>query len=104
MVASPLAWTVIDYNTTISNLTIWGLITGLIVGFSQAASQRKSNSARFSWSVLVSIAWGGAWFISANVIVDAGSNYAIFGSTGALTATLFLSLFINRLLAKQERS
>jgi hypothetical protein len=51
---------------------------------------------------LVSLAWGVAWFISANVILDPESGYAVFGSTGALVATVFLGLFLNRVLAKKK--
>jgi hypothetical protein len=104
MIASPIAWALINFSTTIADLTIWGLITGSIVGFAQAASQRNPLQVNLMWSGLVSIAWGGAWFISANVIVDADENYAIFGSTGAIVATSVMAFFVNLLLAKKEKS
>jgi hypothetical protein len=104
MISSPIAWALIDFSTTIADLTIWGLVTGLIVGFAQAASQRNPLRVNLRWSGLVSIAWGVAWFISANVIVDADANYAIFGSTGAIVATSVMAFFVNRLLAKKEKS
>ena len=46
--------------------------------------------------------WALAWFISASVIVDAESSYAIFGSTGAIAATTLLSFAINPLLLKKN--
>lgn len=104
MIASPIAWALIDFSTRIADLTIWGLVTGSIVGFAQAASQRNPFRVNLMWSVLVSLAWGGAWFISANVIVDADANHAIFGSTGAVVATSVMAFFVNRLLAKKEKS
>jgi hypothetical protein len=43
-----------------------------------------------------------AWFISANVIVDADASYAIFGSTGALVATALLAIFVNLILSRKK--
>lgn len=104
MISSPIAWALIDFSTTVGDLTIWGLITGSIVGLAQAASQRNPLHVNLMWAGLVGIAWGGAWFISSNVIVDADANYAIFGSTGAIVATSVLAFFVNALLNHKERS
>lgn len=102
MVASPIAWTLTSYSTSVETLTIWGLIAGALVGLGQIASQRPNVKKTITWSVLVSISWGIAWFISASVIVDIDSNYAVFGSTGALVATALLGFFLNPVLAKKN--
>lgn len=102
MIGSPLAWILRSFSTTIPSLTIWGLIAGAIVGLAQSLSQRISLKKAVSWTALVSGSWGLAWFISANVIVDADANYAVFGSTGAIVSTLILSFFLNPLLAKKK--
>ena len=100
--ASPLAWSVISYSTSVESLTTWGLIAGAILGIGQVLSQRMELVKTLSWAALVSLAWGLAWFISANVIVDPESGYAVFGSTGALVATIFLGFFLNPVLAKKK--
>jgi hypothetical protein len=102
MFASPIAWALIGYSSSVLALTTWGLIAGIIVGLSQALSQRLQVSKSLIWATLVSAAWGLAWFISANVIVDAESNYAIFGSTGAVVATAGLSLFLSPVLTRTK--
>lgn len=102
MIGSPIAWVLINFSTTITSLTIWGLITGAIAGLAQALSQRYTTGKSLGWAALVSGAWGLAWFISANVIVDAEAGYAVFGSTGAIVATALLALFINPILAKRK--
>lgn len=102
MIASPLAWAAVSYSTSIEALSLWGLIAGALVGFGQALSQRLKLKQLLIWTLLVSPTWGFAWLISANVIVDADANYAIFGSTGAITATIILGFFINRLLSKKN--
>ena len=102
MVASPIAWAIVSYSTAIPALTIWGLTAGAIVGLAQALSQRLPLKGVVSWSMLVTGAWGLAWFISANVIVDAEASYAVFGSTGALAATALLAIFINPVLSRKK--
>lgn len=102
MVASPVAWAVVAFSTSIEALSLWGLIAGAIVGCGQALSQRLKWEKVLIWAGLVSATWGLAWLISANVIVDADSNYAVFGSTGAIVATSVLSFFLNPLLATRR--
>ena len=102
MLASPIAWALVSYSTSISALTIWGLVSGAIVGLAQAFSQRLAWAKIVVWLGLVSVSWAVAWFISANVIVDAEASYAIFGSTGALIATVLLAIFVNRILSRKN--
>ena len=100
--ASPIAWTVVSYSTTTESLTVWGLIAGAILGLGQGLSQRLETVKTLAWAALVSGAWGVAWFVSASVIVDPESGYAVFGSTGALVATILLGFFLNPVLAKKK--
>ena len=102
MVASPIAWTLTSYSTSVATLSIWGVIAGALVGLGQFASQKPKLKTLITWSALVSISWGLAWFTSASVIVDIDSNYAVFGSTGALVATALLGFFLNPVLAKKN--
>lgn len=104
MLASPIAWLLTSYSTTVPALSIWGLVAGALVGLGQMLSQRVPITRAVGWAALVSVSWGIAWFVSANVIVDADSNYAIFGSTGAILATGLLALALNPLLSKKRKS
>lgn len=101
MFASPIASSLVGYSTSVTALAVWGLIVGLTVGLGQALGQRLPITKAAQWGSVVSLSWGLAWFISANVIVDAEASYAIFGSTGALVATVALALFVNPVLAKK---
>jgi len=40
------------------------------------------------------LAWALAWFITSKVIVDPEAQYQIFGSSGALVATLGLGIVL----------
>lgn len=101
-VASPIAGLITEFQTTVTALTSWGFIAGLLGGLVQALSQKLTLGKVALWGLAVSATWGAAWFISANVIVDAEASYAIFGSTGALLATVILSVLINPVLAKSQ--
>ena len=102
MVASPLAWALTSYSTSVETMTMWGLIAGAVVGFGQIATQKLGLQKTLAWTALVAAAWSLAWFISASVIVDIDSNYAIFGSTGALAATTLLAIFLNPILGRKR--
>lgn len=102
MIASPLAWEIIDYSTSRASLAFWGAITGGAVGLTQAMAQRVASIKIVSWSLLVASSWCLAWFISASVIVDAEANYAVFGSTGAIAAVSIQGLLLNRIFGKDK--
>lgn len=104
MIASPIAWVTILYSTSTEALTLWGLMSGALVGFAQGLSQRLAVKRVLMWTTLSAASWGLAWFISANVIVDAEAGYAIFGSTGALAATAVLALFLNPVFASRKEA
>jgi hypothetical protein len=80
------------------SLTGSGLIAGLLVGISQALSQSRDIKFAFIWSISMAIAWSLAWFITSKVIVDPEAQYQIFGSSGALVATVGLGLVLNWIL------
>lgn len=94
-IGSMMSYLIEGTSTDITALVLKGFLSGFVVGFAQIISQRKLVHQIVLWSVLTSVAWAIGWFITANVIVDAASNYAIFGSSGALVATILLSFVIN---------
>jgi hypothetical protein len=75
-------------------LTGSGLIAGLLVGISQALSQSRDVKFALVWSISTAIAWSLAWFITSKVIVDPEAQYQIFGSSGALVATVGLGVVL----------
>jgi hypothetical protein len=102
MIASPIAGLVTQFETSVAALTTWGLVAGALVGLGQFLTQRRGLVKSVTWAVCVSVTWALAWFISASVIVDAESSYAIFGSTGAIAATTLLLFAIKPLLLKKN--
>jgi hypothetical protein len=76
------------------SLTGSGLIAGSLVGIAQALSQSRDPRFAFVWSISTAIAWSLAWFITSKVIVDPEAQYQVFGSSGALVATVGLGVVL----------
>lgn len=93
-IGSAVGYLLVGSEITVGALILKGLISGLIVGSMQVTSQQVAIKAALIWSVTTGLAWAVAWYITAHVIVDIESKYAIFGSSGALVATIFQSFFI----------
>jgi hypothetical protein len=77
-----------------ASLTSSGLVSGLLVGLAQALSQSRDTKFALVWSLSTMVAWALAWFITSKVIVDPEAQYQIFGSSGALVATVGLSFVL----------
>jgi hypothetical protein len=76
------------------SLTGSGLVAGLLVGIAQSLSQTRDLKFLFVWSLSTMLAWALAWFITSKVIVDPEAQYQIFGSSGALVATVGLGIVL----------
>ena len=77
-----------------ASLTGSGLVAGLIVGIAQSLSQTRDFKFILVWSFSTMVAWALAWFITSKVIVDPEAQYQIFGSSGALVATVGLGFVL----------
>jgi hypothetical protein len=75
-----------------ASLTGSGIVAGLLVGVAQALSQSRDFKFAVVWTLGTAVAWSLAWFITSKVIVDPEAQYQIFGSSGALIATLGLGV------------
>jgi len=77
-----------------ASLTGSGLVAGLIVGIAQSLSQTRDIKFILVWSISTMVAWAIAWLITSKVIVDPEAQYQIFGSSGALIATVGLGVVL----------
>ena len=83
-----------SYKFDTASLTGSGLVAGLLVGIAQSISQSRDLKFAFVWSTSTMVAWAIAWFITSKVIVDPEAQYQIFGSSGALIATVGLGFVL----------
>jgi hypothetical protein len=77
---------VVDYGTSIGELTVQGAITGLAVGAAQGSLLR--GRLALVWAPALSAAWALGWATTTSIGVDVETQYTIFGSSGALVATV----------------
>lgn len=86
----------IDYRTDAASLVALGAITGAVVGAAQAASSVMGAADRLRWMLATPVLWAVGWLITANVIVDADRQHAVFGASGALAVSLLSGLLAER--------
>lgn len=79
---------ILGYSVDTSDLLIRGVITGVFIGLAQAVVLHMPVGQSIAWVAINAVAWLCGWLITSSVIVDLDSQYAVFGSTGAIVATL----------------
>ncbi|GAA1992115.1 hypothetical protein [Microbacterium pumilum] len=88
--------------TTVAGM-VTGLITGVAVGAAQAPVLRRGWRIGLVWTATVGVSWAAAWGITSVVIVDLDRGHAVFGSSGALVATIVTGVVLRLILAPRLR-
>lgn len=80
----------VGFDTDPASLATMGAISGLAVGLGQAGAMAAPASRfdRIAWALATPLLWAIGWLITSQVIVDADRQHAVFGSSGALVASL----------------
>ena len=91
-VALPVATTAVGYGVRRSDLVVQGLVCGFALGAAQGVFLRMRRlGGRWLpavWPALVAAAWAVAWVVTSSVGVRVDEQFSVFGSSGALVATL----------------
>lgn len=82
----------VGYHTDTASLVAMGAISGAFVGVAQAWSVPMEMRDRIRWALAIPALWAGGWAITAQVIVDADRQHAVFGSSGALAVSLLAGI------------
>jgi hypothetical protein len=89
---SALAAVVTHSGTEVADLILTGAVTGTAVGMAQAGLLGQKQ-----WAVVTAASWALAWLISAGVLAQqADEGFVVFGSSGALVATVLTGLALRR--------
>jgi len=75
----------VGYGTSLGDLVVQGAISGLALGSAQALVLR--GRAAYLWAPALSALWALGWAISTSIGVDVETQWAVFGSSGALVVT-----------------
>ena len=83
-------------GTETADLIVTGVVAGAAVGAAQSA---LLGSGRLAWTAVTASTWGLAWLISSVVLAQqSDSGFFVFGSSGAIVATVLTGLVLRRLL------
>jgi hypothetical protein len=89
--------TAVGFETDTASLVAMGAISGAGVGVAQALAMVPARRIdRLAWAIATPLLWAGAWAITAQVIVDADRQHAVFGSSGALAISLVAGVLHER--------
>jgi hypothetical protein len=94
--------TAVGFGTSLADLVIMGVLTGIPLGAAQALALSPEVRRRWLWAVAVPPLWGLGWAVSTTIGVDVGTQYTIFGSTGAVTFSALSGLVLHGLLRRDE--
>lgn len=84
---------VVDYQTDLGSLVVQGAMTGLLVGIAQAVVLVPRHGAlAFAWPIFLSGTFAIGWAVTTSIGIDVDQQFTIFGSSGALVATLFTAV------------
>jgi hypothetical protein len=75
----------VGYGTSLADLVVQGAICGLAIGTAQAVTLR--GRAAYLWAPALSALWALGWAITTSIGIDVDSQWAVFGSSGALVVT-----------------
>jgi hypothetical protein len=86
---SGLAALLTGSGTELADVMLAGLVTGAAVGGAQATLLGRGAA---TWVAVTGAAWSLGWLATWLTIVDVERGYAVFGSSGAIVATLLTGL------------
>ncbi len=81
--------TMVGFETDAASLVAMGALSGAGVGIAQALAVPMRGIDRAAWAFVTPLLWAGGWLITSQVIVDADTQHAVFGSSGALVVSAF---------------
>ena len=79
------------------------MVTGLIAGAAVGAAQGTILGATAAWTAITAASWSLAWLVTYAVVgVNADQGFFVFGSSGALVATLITGLALRFLQGSRQ--
>jgi hypothetical protein len=91
-----LAALITDAGTGQADVVLAGAVTGAVVGAVQSTLLRERAAL---WTAATATAWALGWLITSEVIVDLDRGHHVFGSSGAIAATVLTGLALRRVPA-----
>jgi len=98
----------VDYRTDLGSLVVQGAVGGALVGIAQAVVLvPRLGALAFAWPLVLSASFAIGWAVTTSAGIDVDQQFTIFGSSGALVATLLTAVLpyvLIRSHATEERT
>jgi hypothetical protein len=95
------AWAV-DYGTSLTDLAVMGLLTGLVLGPIQALALPSRAAHRWAWAIGTPALWALGWAVTTLGGIHVEEQFTNFGAYGALTYSALSGLLLHRILPYQQ--
>jgi len=83
----------VDYQTDLGSLAVQGAVTGGLVGVAQTvALTPRLGVMALAWPVFLSGTFAVGWATTTTAGIDVDQQFTIFGSSGALVATVLTAV------------
>ena len=92
----------VGYGTSLTDLVIQGAICGLAIGTAQALTLR--GRVAYLWAPALSALWALGWAVSTSIGIDVDTQWAVFGSSGALVVTAATAILPVLLATRSPRT
>jgi hypothetical protein len=92
----------VGYGTSLGDLVVQGAICGLAIGTAQALVLR--GRVVYLWAPALSALWAIGWAVSTSIGIDVDTQWAVFGSSGALVVTAATAVLPALLATRTIRS
>ena len=82
----------IGYRTSLADLALGGLVTGLIVGFAQILALPAGTRFRWLWLPITAALWPLAWTVTTLAGIKVDEQFIVFGASGASVYTVLAGI------------
>jgi hypothetical protein len=88
-----LGASLVDYRAGVGDLVLQGAVCGALVGLAQAVVLLpRLGGLALAWPVALSGIWAVAWATTTSIGVQVEDQFTVFGSSGAIVATLLTAV------------
>lgn len=83
---------VIGYRTSLADLALGGLVTGVIVGLAQTLALPADARFRWLWLPITAALWSLAWTVTTLAGIKVEEQFIVFGASGAIVYTVLAGI------------
>jgi hypothetical protein len=92
---------VVDYGTSLGDLALMGLLTGVVLGPAQALALPRETRLRWVWAAALPLLWALGWTVTTLGGISVENQFTIYGAYGAVTFSALSGLLLHLLLPYQ---